>query len=300
MESTQEYKRHEESKNAIANLAIVSAAVILLLGTSVSSVFSYNPIGTCFSVSIGVWLTSVCYYVYSLISKDKKITLPFPENIYITGVLTSLSQLFACIAYYYNPMNHGEVTTLLGISAMVPMLLSDKSHISQIPGVLAVLIGLGFTTYYSLDFWLHYSFFFAIGSILVLTWLFSLPKKSDATPKDVFVTLTIYFALNVLGFFILCGLGLYPWDDEKALVYFGIGSGICIAFVGYIGLKFEFMGVGALAFMSIGYIQIVIEKLVFGVDATTQLFYPVLPIFIGLEFIALPQIVLFREKVSKA
>ncbi|OMJ68094.1 hypothetical protein SteCoe_34546 [Stentor coeruleus] len=294
MASTQEYKKLEESTKTIENLAIVSAAIILLLGTSVSTVFSYNPIGTCFSVSIGVWLTGVCYYVYSLISKDKKITLPFPENIYITGVLTSLGQVFAYIAYYYNPMNHGEVTTLLGISAVVPILLSEKSHISQIPGLLAVLIGLGFTAYYSLDFWLHYSFFFAIASVFVLTWLFNLPKKSDSTPKDAFYALTIYFILNVLGFFILCGLGLYPWDEERALVYFGIGSGICIAFACYIALKFEFMGIGALAFMSIGYLQIVIEKFVFGVEATPQLFYPVLPIFIGLEFIALPQIVLFR------
>ena len=118
MESKERYE-YLGSRNT-QHLISVASILCLLFGISAISIFTYNPVGVSFTSSIGLWLLSLGVSVRSRFFHKNYTSNQ--SNPWISGLLLSIAQFFASIASFYDPTNHGSVTTVLGLSIDPPYL----------------------------------------------------------------------------------------------------------------------------------------------------------------------------------
>lgn len=261
-------------------LLSITSSVLIFIGVMILALLTYNPVAASFSVSLGILLSVSGVIIYSHYTKDSRlVNIPNP---WAAGVLIPLIQITACIAYYYNPMNHGPITIVIGMGVFPSYIFTNKTHFLRYLPLVAVLVGLGFTVYYSNVLWLNHSMLYAVISSVFVAGLLML-NRVNGTVNLVGIVVLGNFAVNTLFVLGLMALGIYPLYDELGLVCFCVFAGALIGVGAILGAVSRAEDINCIGYSTIGMLQILVDGVVFGINPIGQLFLPSLPIFIGIE-----------------
>lgn len=275
-------------------LITISSALCLLFGISSISLFTYNPVGISFSTSIGAFGVTIGICLYSRIFQKKYLARQ--SNPWISGFLLTGFQLSTLIAYYYDPTNHGSITTSLGLSMVLPILLLEKFSFLHYIGAGISLAAFGILIYFSIEAWTTYSIYFTVNAIMLLSIWWILPR-SHRSLESLIVPTGINFSLNLLFVLLLMVLEVFPFGNEIGLIYLGVIGGAAIL-TGAIFMMFEdAKDFGPMSCVVIGIIQAISEWLIMGNQGNNFKFYTTIGIAVGLEIMIFPQI--WKQKTTK-
>jgi len=260
-------------------LSITSSALIFF-GVVILALLTYNPVAASFAVSLGILLSVSGAIIYVHLKKNPWVgTIPNP---WAAAVLIPLIQITACIAYYYNPMNHGPVTIILSMGVFPSYIFTNKTHALRYLPLVAVLVGLGLTVYYSNVLWLDHSLFWAVVSSVLVACVMML-NRVQVSMNRVGVIGLGNFVVNTLFVLGLMVLGIRPLSDELSLISLCVLSGVLIGLGAILGAVSRAGDINCIGYSLIGILQMLVDLAIFSVNPIGQLFLPTLPIFIGVE-----------------
>jgi hypothetical protein len=257
-----------------------TCTVLLYLSVTVLAVFSYNPLAVSFASAFGgVLAISSVLIVESLVNKQTA-TFELP-NPWLAMVFWTIFQVTASIAYHYNPMNHGEISTLFSL-ALLPGVVFSKAHKGKYIPVLVALGGYGFTIYRAAHVWMGMSVLYATVAVVALVVLLRIPRDKRCT-KDLAIIAVGNLVLNagIVGTF--CLLKIYPLDDEIVLIVYCSVAGAVAGLAVYLQVTHAQNKITSIGYALIGMMQVFSEGLVFWMTLFGHLFLPVLPVFLGVE-----------------
>ena len=292
MESKERYE-YLGSRNT-QHLISVASILCLLFGISAISIFTYNPVGVSFTSSIGLWLLSLGVSVRSRFFHKNYTSNQ--SNPWISGLLLSIAQFFASIASFYDPTNHGSVTTVLGLSIILPIFLFQPRSFVHYIGALFAAGGFGLLCYLSNEAWTLYNVFFSLVSAVALSIWWVLPRTTRKI-ENIFIATSVDLFANFAFFVFMIAVEIYPLNDEIELIYLGVISGMIIGAGAVLVMFGEIKQYWIMACCSLGLVQGLMEWAIFGNTGENYKFLAGICMTVGLEVMIMPQA--FRKKELK-